>query len=115
MENGETTAQAAARETLEEAGAEVAIDSLYTMFSIPRINQVHLFYRGTLPDPQYEAGEESLEVELFPLDDIPWSELAFHSVEATLRHYLHDRSINKFSFHEAALEPMGLPSPSENP
>ncbi len=35
MENGETTAEAAARETLEEANARIAIGDLYSMYSLP--------------------------------------------------------------------------------
>ena len=65
MENGETTAQAAKRETLEESGATVEIDQAFAMFSMAEINQVHLFYRGKLSSPSYATGEESLEVALF--------------------------------------------------
>ena len=60
MENGETTAQAAIRETSEEAGAKIIIDGPFAMISIAHINQVHLFYRGRLASPDYSAGEESL-------------------------------------------------------
>ncbi len=43
MENGETTAQAASRETSEEAGADVVVDAPFAMVNIPHINQVHRF------------------------------------------------------------------------
>ncbi|NIR25448.1 MAG: NUDIX domain-containing protein, partial [Gammaproteobacteria bacterium] len=35
MENGETSSQAAARETIEEAEAEVNLQGLYTVFNLP--------------------------------------------------------------------------------
>ena len=88
MENGETTAQAAIRETSEEAGAKIIIDAPFAMISIAHINQVHLFYRGRLASPDYAAGEESLEVNLLRPDEIPWSDLAFRSVTLCLERYL---------------------------
>lgn len=107
MENGETTADAAARETLEEAGAVVCIDAPFAMISIAHIHQVHLFYRGHLTEPEFSAGEESLEVALLAPSEIPWSDLAFRSVRICLEHYLSDRASGTFGFHEEALEPLG--------
>ncbi len=100
MENGETTAQAASRETHEEAGASVLIEAPFAMFSIAHINQVHLFYRGRLENERYFAGPESLEVGLFTADEIPWLELSFASVETCIRLYLADRSRGHFQFHD---------------
>lgn len=109
MENDETTEQAAARETLEEAEARVDISDLLALVNIPYINQVHLFYRGRLRDPHFGAGEESLEVALFHQDDIPWDELAFRSVTFALRAFFHDRTIGSFGLHNTDLPP---PDPS---
>jgi ADP-ribose pyrophosphatase YjhB (NUDIX family) len=105
MENGETTAQAAARETLEEAGANIAMDAPFAMISIAHINQVHLFYRARMSSPDFAAGEESLEVCLYRPQDIPWADLAFRSVSLCLEYYLADRASGSFGFHEAALLP----------
>ncbi|HHJ13599.1 MAG TPA: NUDIX domain-containing protein [Gammaproteobacteria bacterium] len=90
MENGETTEQAAARETLEEAGARVDIIELYGLFSIPHINQVYMLYRAALLDGAFEPGTESLECRLFKAREIPWNKLAFPVVEETLRRYVAD-------------------------
>lgn len=109
MENGETTAQAASRETLEEAGARIIIDAPFAMVSIAHINQVHLFYRGRLASPDYSAGEESLEVALVTAADIPWPDLAFRSVALCLRHYLADRARGGFGFHDDELTPLANP------
>ena len=103
MENGESTIEAALRETLEEACAQIAVDSLYALINIPDINQVHLFYRGRLLEGSFAAGEESLEVRLFNEADIPWDDLAFESVAVCLRHYLADRHAGHFRLHEATL------------
>lgn len=106
MENGETTADAARRETREEAGAEVIIDAPFAMINIAHINQVHLFYRGRLASPQYSAGEESLEVALFAPPALPWQELSFRSVAVCLQSYLDDRQRGIFGFHESQLPPI---------
>jgi ADP-ribose pyrophosphatase YjhB (NUDIX family) len=103
MENGETTSQAAIRETLEEAGARILIDAPFAMISIAHINQVHLFYRGHMSSPHFAAGEESLEVSLCHPDQIPWNKLAFRSISLCLERYLVDRARGKFDFHEAEL------------
>ena len=92
MENGETTEQAAMRETWEEARARVEITSLYSVFSIPHISQVYMLFRGELINGTYEPGPESLECALFDEQDIPWEKLAFPVVKETLRHYYRDKN-----------------------
>lgn len=106
MENGETTSEAAARETLEEAGAKIIVDAPFAMVSIAHINQVHLFYRGRLATAEYAAGDESLEVMLANPEEIPWQEIAFRSVTHCLEHYLRDRERGRFDFHESTLGPL---------
>ncbi len=99
MENNETTAQAAARETAEEAHARVEIIALYTLYNLPHISQVHLFFRSRLLDLDFKPGSESLEVALFSEATIPWDDLAFSSVRNTLRHFFEDRRKGEFSLH----------------
>ena len=65
MENGETTAEAASRETLEEAGARIELLDLFSLLNVAHVHQVHLFYRARLCDLDFAAGVESLEVRLF--------------------------------------------------
>lgn len=106
MELGETTQQAAARETLEEAQARVEIDALYTVFNLPHVNQVYLLFRARLLDPNFGPGYESLDVRLFEEARVPWGELAFRTIDATLRHYFADRSRGAFQLHVGTIEPM---------
>jgi len=91
MENGETLAAGAARESLEEACAVVDIGSLLAVVNVVHAHQVHVMFRARLLEPVYAAGAESLEVALLPVDQIPWSEIAFPSVDFALRRYLSDR------------------------
>ena len=99
MENGETTLEGAARETWEEAGARIEIGGLYTLFNLPHINQVYLMFRARLLDLDYQSGIESLETRLFTEAEIPWEEIAFRTVRATLELYFKDRKDGNFEFH----------------
>ena len=99
MENHESTEQAAIRETHEEAHAEIEIGPLYTVWSIPHISQVHLFFRSRLLNLDFKAGSESLEVALFREAEMPWEQLAFASVRDTLKHYYSDQRIGVYGFH----------------
>jgi len=91
MENEETTAQAAARETEEEAGANIELGNLFTLLNVAHVHQVHLFYLATLLDLDFAPGIESLEVGLFTEDQIPWDELAFPTIRTTLELFFADR------------------------
>ena len=99
MENDETTAQAALRETHEEAGANIELGAPFTLISVPRVNQVHVFFRARVLDLAFQPGEESLEVALFAEAEIPWKEIAFRTVALTLQRWLADRAAGAFGFH----------------
>lgn len=90
MENGEDLAEGAIRETREEANAVVRIRHLQSVFSIPHIHQVHVFFLADLIDGTFGSGPESLEVKLVKPADIPWPEIAFGSVRFALEKYLGD-------------------------
>ncbi|OOV87092.1 NUDIX hydrolase [Oceanospirillum linum] len=100
MENEETTVEAAARETWEEAQAKVDISHLYVLIDTTVISQVYMMFLADMPKPEYAAGPESLEVELFAEEDIPWGELAFPTIEKTLRLYFEDRRKGSFPMHQ---------------
>jgi len=106
MENGETVAQAALRETLEEAQARVELTEIFSVLSVPHVNQVHIFYRARLIDLDFGPGTESLDVKLFPEAAIPWQEIAFRTVSTTLKHYYSDRTAGSFAFHSGEILPL---------
>ena len=105
MELGETTAQAALRETMEEAMARVELGDVYSLLSVPHVSQVHLFYRARLLDLDFAAGAETLEVALFEESQVPWNTIAFRTTAATLRHYFADRKTGAFRLHAEKIPP----------
>ena len=104
LENGETIFAGAMRETAEEARARVELGPLYTMISLPQINQIYVMFRARLLDLAFGPGSESLEVRLFDENDVPWSELAFRTITRTLRNFFLDRKLGEFPTHVSVLE-----------
>ena len=104
LENGETLSSGALRETLEEAHARVALGELYTVISLPQINQVYMMFRSRLVDLAFGPGAESLDVRLFDESEIPWESLAFRTIARTLRNYFMDRRRGDFTLHVSAIE-----------
>jgi ADP-ribose pyrophosphatase YjhB (NUDIX family) len=111
MENQETTEEAALRETWEEAEAKVKISGLFSVISVPQIDQIHIFFRAELREESYGAGQESLEVKLFEESEIPWDEIAFPTVKRTLKLFFEDRQKNTFGTHVSDIyrEPREIP------
>lgn len=109
MENDETMVEAAARETLEEACAQIELGSLFTLISVPHISQVHAIYRARLLNLDFSPGVETLEVALLAEHEIPWEEIAFRTIALTLRHYYADRKSGSFGFHTAEIRAAATP------
>ncbi|HBH39982.1 MAG: NUDIX hydrolase [Burkholderiaceae bacterium] len=103
LELNETASQGAARETDEEAGAQIELEGLYTIISVPRVGQVHLFYRARLLSDRFDPGTETMEARLYAEDEIPWDEIAFRTVKETLERYFADRRAGRFPVHELDL------------
>lgn len=103
MENEETLAQAALRETREEANAQIELAELFTLISVPHISQVHAIYRARLTDLAFSAGSETLEVALFEENQVPWERIAFRTVAITLQHFFADRRQGRFTLHVESL------------
>ena len=104
MELNETTSEGAARETDEEAGAQIEMGPLFSVLNVRRVGQVHLFYRATLLSDQFNPGYETQEARLFSEDEIPWDELAFRTVKETLERYFADRRTGAFGLHCVDIE-----------
>ena len=99
MELGETLEQGAARETVEEAGAHFEVQGLFTVLSVVRVGQVHMYFRARLLDTAFAPGPETIEARLFREEEIPWDELAFRTVRETLKHYFADKRRGQFDLH----------------
>lgn len=104
MELGETAAQGATRETDEEAGAQIELEPLFSVLSVPRAGQVHLFYRARLLSDQFHPGYETIEARLFREDEVPWDEIAFRTVRETLLRYFADRRTGNFQVHTVDID-----------
>jgi ADP-ribose pyrophosphatase YjhB (NUDIX family) len=99
MENGETVAEAASREAVEEAEASVVDLELYGLFNITHVNQVYIMFRGRLEREEFGPGTESLEVKLVGEQEVPWDDLAFPVIRRTLDLYFEDRRRGRFGSH----------------
>ncbi|MCU0602727.1 MAG: NUDIX hydrolase [Desulfobacterales bacterium] len=113
LENGETLAAGAERETREEAGAHIGEPAPYLMFNICHISQIYLMFRARLMDLEFAAGKESLEVKLFTEEEIPWDRIAFRVISETLKTYWDDRRRGSFPFALGDIDllpEMGVPS-----
>ncbi len=99
MELGETTSQGAARETDEEAGAQIVLGPLFSVLNVQRVGQVHLYYRADLLSEQFDPGHETLEARMFAEHEVPWDELAFRTVRETLLRWFADRRAGQFGMH----------------
>ncbi len=90
LENRETVEEGAARETEEEANAKIKIIKLHSVYSIPHISQIYMFFLADLLDGKFSTSPESEEVKLFSHDEIPWDDIAFASVTFALKKYTED-------------------------
>lgn len=88
LENDETADEGALREVFEETGVRAEISRLHSVYSVVHAHQVYLIYRATAEDSHFVLTPESVEIEWFDKDRIPWSDLAFNSNEHALKTYI---------------------------
>lgn len=98
MENNETAAAGAVRETWEEAKAKVRIVAPYRLYDLPFVNQVYFMFRAQMTEPHFEITPESSEVKLMREKDVPWDGIAFPVIRETLKSYFADRNAGQFEF-----------------
>lgn len=108
LELGESIAEGAARETLEEACAQIEIGHLFAAVDIPAAGQVHLFFTGTL-NGDFKAGDETLEARLYTEDEIPWDDMAFLSGTFALKKYFEDAGQNNGTHLHVVTRPKSRP------
>jgi ADP-ribose pyrophosphatase YjhB (NUDIX family) len=103
MENGESTAEGALRETIEEAGARIEMGDAFSILDVPHVEQVHMFFLARVLDDRFDPGPESLEARLFAEHEIPWDQIAFATVTRTLRWFFEDRRAGQWRLHTETL------------
>jgi ADP-ribose pyrophosphatase YjhB (NUDIX family) len=99
MELGETVEAGALRETHEEAGAQIEMQGLYAVLNVVRAGQVHFFYRAKLLDTRFDPGPETIEARLFDEASVPWDQIAFRTVNETLKRWFADHRRGHFGLH----------------
>jgi ADP-ribose pyrophosphatase YjhB (NUDIX family) len=104
LEIGETLSAGAARETHEEALAQVQVGSLLAVVEVLHSAQIHVMFRARMLSPSFAAGTESLEVMLCEEAQIPWSDIAFQSISFSLRRHLEDRRLGREPVHFHAIK-----------
>ena len=113
MELGETLRGGALRETSEEAaleaGRHVRPGALFSVISVPRVGQVHVFYLAPLLEECLRQGlpggfgHETRQTRLFAESQVPWPQLAFETVRLTLQHFFDDWRAGCLGVHEQEL------------
>lgn len=97
LEIGERVEDGARREAWEEARVRPVLDQVLAVYSVPRISQVQIMFRGALENADCAAGPESLEVAFFAWDALPWPDLAFPTVGWALRHFRESEGLSGFA------------------
>lgn len=88
VEMGETTEEAARRETAEETGLEVALASLLGVYSQPVAGIVTVVYLARAVGGMLQPSTEAQQLALLYPHEIPWDKLAFESTEKALRDWI---------------------------
>lgn len=104
LENGETVEDGAMRETQEEANADVKIVRLFSVYSLPHVNQIYLMFLADLQNLDFHSGPESSRVELFSKEEIPWDSIAFSAIRFTLDRYFDGRPPTNGEVHLGSLD-----------
>ncbi len=99
MELGETTAEGAARESREEAEADVEMGSLVAVINVPYVSQLYMIHRGRLRTPHHAVTPESSETRLVWEQDVPWDQIAFPTVYHALKFFFADRAAGREEIH----------------
>ncbi len=104
LENGETTARGARRETFEETGARLGELTPFALFDMVFVGEIYYMFTADMVSPEFHVTDESLEVALFTEEQIPWGEIAFDVIEKTLRCWFEDLKTGRLRFHTGEIE-----------
>ena len=88
LEADETVIQGATRETLEETGLEIVPTGIVGIYPQPRASVVIVVYRADVVGGEMVVTHETLEVQAFEIDELPWDGLAFNTSLWAVRDYV---------------------------
>lgn len=99
MEMNETVEQGALREAKEETGLDLELGCLHSVYTTRKKNQVMLHFMAKVNDLNYQLNDETVEIQLFDFDSIPWDQLAFRSNTFAIQKYLDNLHSNQQEVH----------------
>jgi mutator protein MutT len=92
LEIGERPEDGAVREAKEEVGLDVTLSGLHGVYARPHVGIVLVVYAGTSESDNAVVGDyESTAVRWYPIDGIPWDDLAFETTAAALKDWIRVR------------------------
>ncbi|MFT5483130.1 MAG: 8-oxo-dGTP diphosphatase [Halieaceae bacterium] len=106
-EPGESLAEGAAREVLEETGVILHPEQLefYMTGTITFINQIYIAFRATVDSGFCLPGDEALAVGFFDRGSLPWREVAYPEVNNSVERAYADLESGVFGTYHAELTP----------
>lgn len=104
MESRESVEEAAAREVFEETGMTVEIQSPYSIFSVPPTNEIYLIYRAQLIRWDHEPGPESLRIDWFDVQSMPWNEIFYPAIAQILTRYFSEETLGRHGVYSGSME-----------
>lgn len=88
VERGEVAETAAEREVLEESGLEIEVTDIIGLYSYEGQIPAIAVFGARVIGGEPRALDETMNVESFPRDGLPWHEMAFPSTGHALKDYL---------------------------
>lgn len=85
VELGETTREAAVRETKEEVGIDINVGDVLGVYAYADAGVVTVVYWAEVTGGEARISEEAEEIGEFTASTIPWDDLAFRSTKEALR------------------------------
>ena len=87
VDRGEKVEEAAVRETKEECEIDIELKELFGVYSYPGYLEAVIVYLAEYKSGTLAAGDETTDIKLIGIEDIPWDHLAFESTRDALKDY----------------------------
>ena len=88
VDRGETLEEAAKREFFEETGLHSKINCLLGTYSYPGEANIIIVYKSDITGGTIRACHESMSIDEFKKNEIPWDQLAFDTTKKALKKYI---------------------------